>query len=90
MIRQAKGQNQSDGTIKVRCFHDSHADCRRTTMEPLSPSRIVRFDTECVLIPDAQPAGKLPFVLTKSYSLPLWRKDDDEEPRLVIKVPIPQ
>ncbi|KJA29495.1 hypothetical protein HYPSUDRAFT_523809 [Hypholoma sublateritium FD-334 SS-4] len=59
-------------------------------MEPLSPSRIVRFDTECVLIPDAQPTAKLPFVLTKSYSLPLWRKDVEDESRLVIKVPIPQ
>ncbi|KAF9482370.1 hypothetical protein BDN70DRAFT_991168 [Pholiota conissans] len=43
----------------------------------ISPARIVRFDSECVLIPDLLPtasSSKLPLVLTKSYSLPLWKK----------------
>jgi hypothetical protein len=77
-----------------------------TTMitPPLSPSlssdeRVVRFDNECVLIPE--PAKK-PKLVTKSYSLPLWRKkgphaspvsdaelDVNEDAHLVFKVPVP-
>lgn len=34
-------------------------------------SRVVRFDNECVLIPDR---SKRPKMLSKSYSLPLWKK----------------
>lgn len=44
--------------------------------EPIEAAmgRVVRFDNECVLIPDASQRPKLPLVLTKSYSLPLWKK----------------
>ncbi|KAF8168491.1 hypothetical protein B0H34DRAFT_793085 [Crassisporium funariophilum] len=42
--------------------------------QPGSCSRVVRFDDECVVIPEASPRSKLPVVLTKSYSLPLWKK----------------
>ncbi|KAF9466927.1 hypothetical protein BDZ94DRAFT_1233470 [Collybia nuda] len=34
-------------------------------------SRVVRFDDECVLIPDR---SKRPKMVSKSYSLPLWKK----------------
>jgi len=38
-------------------------------------SRVVRFDNECVLIPKSTlTRSKLPVVLTKSYSLPLWKR----------------
>ena len=40
-----------------------------------SGSRVVRFHNECVLIPKTSPTrSKLPVVLTKSYSLPLWKR----------------
>jgi hypothetical protein len=72
---------------------------------PLSPSlssdeRVVRFDNECVLIPE--PAKK-PKIITKSYTLPLWKKkgqnaspvpdaelDVNEDIHLVLKVPVPK
>ena len=44
-------------------------------------NRVVRFDNECVLIPKTT-HSKMPMVLTKSYSLPLWKKkpsDSDVE-----------
>lgn len=38
-------------------------------------SRVVRFDNECVLIPKTSlTRSKMPVVLTKSYSLPLWKR----------------
>ena len=43
--------------------------------EQASCSRVVRFDNECVLIPKTSLSrSKLPVVLTKSYSLPLWKR----------------
>ena len=43
--------------------------------EQVSYTRMVRFDNECVLIPKTSPTrSKMPVVLTKSYSLPLWKK----------------
>ncbi|TFK38735.1 hypothetical protein BDQ12DRAFT_665976 [Crucibulum laeve] len=39
----------------------------------LDGGRVVRFDSECVLIPDHS-RSKRPRVLTKSYSLPLWKR----------------
>lgn len=69
-------------------------------------NRVVRFDDECILIPDR---SKRPKVLSKSYTLPLWKKkqalsDSDtevaptpsgalaspEDTRIVLKVPIPR
>ncbi|KAJ3906792.1 hypothetical protein F5879DRAFT_920364 [Lentinula edodes] len=58
-------------------------------------SRVVRFDDECVLIPELQPI-KRPIIITKSYTLPLWRRktsDDElsEEPSSpVLRVPFPK
>ncbi|KAF8873085.1 hypothetical protein BD779DRAFT_1571188 [Infundibulicybe gibba] len=37
-------------------------------------SRVVRFDSECVLIPESQRPSRRPRMVTKSYSLPLWKK----------------
>ncbi|TCD65082.1 hypothetical protein EIP91_003284, partial [Steccherinum ochraceum] len=34
----------------------------------------VRFDSECVLIPEPSSPSRMPRLLKKSYSLPLWRK----------------
>lgn len=43
--------------------------------EQPSCSRVVRFDNECVLIPKTnRTRSKMPVVLTKSYSLPLWKR----------------
>ncbi|KAG6902002.1 hypothetical protein C0995_005802 [Termitomyces sp. Mi166 len=73
---------------------------------PSSPSdldRVVRFDSECVLIPEPSKRSKT----TKTYTLPLWKKrtndaDADtagsssrvpqspEETHVVFKVPIPR
>ncbi|KAF9070070.1 hypothetical protein BDP27DRAFT_642210 [Rhodocollybia butyracea] len=63
-----------------------------SSSEPYSP-RGVRFDDECVLIPELQRV-KRPIIITKTYSLPLWKRrasDDDqtEESSPVFKVPIP-
>ena len=38
-----------------------------------SGNRVVRFDRECVLIPES-PKSKKTMVVTRSYSLPLWKK----------------
>ena len=43
-----------------------------------SMGRVVRFDNECVLIPHATQRTKHPLVLTKSYSLPLWKKKGNQ------------
>lgn len=67
---------------------------------PLSPK--VRFDQDCVLIPDPLPASRLPRLVTKSYSLPLWKRkqrepslvsdteDDSSEDHVVFKVSVPR
>lgn len=41
-------------------------------------SRVVRFDNECVLIPDLQRI-KRPILITKSYSLPIWKRRSEEQ-----------
>ncbi|KAF9236377.1 hypothetical protein BU15DRAFT_50184 [Melanogaster broomeanus] len=34
----------------------------------------VRFDTQCELIPETAPPPRIPRVVTKSYTLPLWKR----------------
>ncbi|KAK7688011.1 hypothetical protein QCA50_008381 [Cerrena zonata] len=34
----------------------------------------VRFDDECVLIPDPPPQSRMPRLVKRSYSLPIWRR----------------
>ena len=36
--------------------------------------RAVRFEETCVLIPEATKPSRTPRLVTKSYSLPLWRR----------------
>ena len=65
--------------------------------------RVVRFDNECVLIPESPSLKtKRPMILTKSYSLPLWKKrasgsnvalsdtELDQDVQVVLKVPVPR
>ncbi|KIK67140.1 hypothetical protein GYMLUDRAFT_238473 [Collybiopsis luxurians FD-317 M1] len=68
-----------------------------TASDQSAASRVVRFDSECVLIPDFQRVKKRPIIITKSYSLPLWKRtkqpsdsDTPDEPSSpVLKVPFP-
>ncbi|KAF8174131.1 hypothetical protein K438DRAFT_1980414 [Mycena galopus ATCC 62051] len=54
----------------------------------------VRFDAECVLIPELGSFNpKRPRMVTKSYSLPLWKKntrDEEDEQHVVLKVALPR
>ncbi|KAJ7806699.1 hypothetical protein B0H14DRAFT_2875207, partial [Mycena olivaceomarginata] len=61
-----------------------------TTPTTAKPAR-VRFDAECVLIPDlgGGAGSKRPRMVTKSYSLPLWKKSSKEED-VVLKVALPR
>nr|VWP01823.1 Acid phosphatase [Ganoderma boninense] len=65
---------------------------------PRSPK--VRFDHDCVVIPDPAPASRLPRLVTKSYALPLWKRkrdpsqlsesdDDPSDDHVVFKVSVP-
>ncbi|KAH7919217.1 hypothetical protein BV22DRAFT_1041136 [Leucogyrophana mollusca] len=38
------------------------------------PERIVRFDAQCVLIPESSPRQHKPRMVTRSFSLPLWKR----------------
>ncbi|KAF7785210.1 hypothetical protein Agabi119p4_1375 [Agaricus bisporus var. burnettii] len=45
------------------------------------PNRAVRFDDQCVLIPEpSPPRSRRPKVVTKSYSLPLWKRRTSPTP----------
>ncbi|KAI0038283.1 hypothetical protein FA95DRAFT_1269792, partial [Auriscalpium vulgare] len=46
-----------------------------------SQDRIVRFDDACVLIPAPAPRSRLPKLLTKSYSLPIFKRRPSPGPR---------
>ncbi|KAJ6505571.1 hypothetical protein C8R45DRAFT_973142 [Mycena sanguinolenta] len=55
----------------------------------------VRFDAECILIPELgySYGTKRPRMVTKSYSLPLWKRggrDGKEEEEVVSKVALPR
>lgn len=99
-----------DGTCTITTTRASE---RTMITPPQSPSlgstdgdeRVVRFDNECVLIPESVLCSKRPKVFTKTYSLPLWKRkpapapDTDvsyaesgtnEENQVVFKVPVPR
>ncbi|KAF8425046.1 hypothetical protein L210DRAFT_3765374 [Boletus edulis BED1] len=76
------------------------------TAEPLDDhGSAVRFETQCVVIPDPAYGSRRPRVVTKSYALPLWKKRassaypsataapsggvSSEENHLVLRVPLP-
>lgn len=60
-----------------------------------SGGRVVRFDKECVLIPEIR-KQKRPMVVTRSYSLPLWKRrglsesDIEDTTRLSERTPSPE
>ncbi|KAI9455880.1 hypothetical protein HD554DRAFT_2178303 [Boletus coccyginus] len=46
-----------------------------STIEPLDEhGSAVRFETQCIVIPDPGHGSRRPRVVTKSYSLPLWKR----------------
>ncbi|KAI0735749.1 hypothetical protein C8Q76DRAFT_612087 [Earliella scabrosa] len=68
--------------------------------DDVPPTPKVRFDQECVLIPDPLPMSRMPRLVTKSYSLPLWKRkrspsvvseseDEPLEDHVVFKVSVP-
>ncbi|KAJ7474105.1 hypothetical protein FB451DRAFT_284429 [Mycena latifolia] len=83
----------SSVTIPMSSSNTSHTTLATpTTPTTSAPTTRVRFDAECVLIPDV-PFAKRPRMLTKSYSLPLWRKaprTHEEDERAVLKVALPR
>ncbi|KZT68853.1 hypothetical protein DAEQUDRAFT_766046 [Daedalea quercina L-15889] len=51
---------------------------------PVCVGQRVRFEADCVLIPDPSPVSRLPRLVTKSYAVPLWRKrNQGQEPSSV-------
>jgi len=48
---------------------------------PVCVGQRVRFEADCVLIPDPSPVSRMPRLVTKSYAVPLWRKrNQSQEP----------
>ncbi|KAK0197804.1 hypothetical protein F5146DRAFT_972270 [Armillaria mellea] len=52
------------------------ASCSTNLLAAPTPERAVRFDNECILIPECHGRSKRPIVsmVTKSYALPLWKR----------------
>ncbi|KAI6137089.1 hypothetical protein F5141DRAFT_1059995 [Pisolithus sp. B1] len=54
---------------------------------PLDERSSVRFDTQCVVIPEPSPRSRRPRLVTKTYSVPLWKRrgstSNSSEPDLV-------
>ncbi|KAK0475218.1 hypothetical protein IW261DRAFT_1496330 [Armillaria novae-zelandiae] len=52
------------------------ASCSTNLLAAPIPERVVRFDNECILIPECHGRSKRPIVsmVTKSYALPLWKR----------------
>ncbi|KAI0367470.1 hypothetical protein BV20DRAFT_1000390 [Pilatotrama ljubarskyi] len=80
---------------------ESIATAPHSSLDP-PPTPKVRFDQDCILIPDPLPTPRLPRLVTKSYSLPLWKRkqreqsvlsdsDDDPSPddHVVFKLSVP-
>ncbi|KIJ14773.1 hypothetical protein PAXINDRAFT_12340 [Paxillus involutus ATCC 200175] len=76
------------------------------TIDPLDErASCVRFNTQCVVIPERAHRSRMPRVVTKSYSLPLWKRRASsssfsgsteperglpfEENHVVLRVPLP-
>ncbi|KAF8553545.1 hypothetical protein OG21DRAFT_1219920 [Imleria badia] len=75
------------------------------TVEPLDDhASAVRFEPQCVVIPDHAHRSRRPRVVTKSYALPLWKRrtsparpsatsappeDEENQSHLVLRVPLP-
>ncbi|KAK0245054.1 hypothetical protein EDD85DRAFT_895367 [Armillaria nabsnona] len=52
------------------------ASCSTNRLAAPIPGRVVRFDNECILIPECHGRSKRPIVsmVTRSYALPLWKR----------------
>ncbi|KAG7440224.1 uncharacterized protein BT62DRAFT_1080973 [Guyanagaster necrorhizus] len=48
------------------------ASCSSNLLAAPIPGRVVRFDNECILIPECR--SKRPIVSMKSYAIPLWKR----------------
>ena len=77
----------------------THVSTQDSDTVHLSPK--VRFEHECVVIPDPAPVSRLPRLVTKSYSLPLWKRkrepsivseseDEPSDDHVVFKVSVPR
>lgn len=74
-----------------------------TAVEPIDErgGSAVRFETQCVVIPDPAHRSRRPRVVTKSYALPLWKRrsspssasappeDASFEDKLILRLPLP-
>ncbi|KAI0960959.1 hypothetical protein AcV7_000193 [Taiwanofungus camphoratus] len=74
-----------------------------TAESPIAVGQRVRFSLECVLIPDPVPQPRMPRLVKKSYTLPLWKKrgqdpsaisdseqDSKDDDHIVFKVSVPR
>ncbi|KAJ7088401.1 hypothetical protein B0H15DRAFT_289918 [Mycena belliarum] len=92
--RATASASTSTSTSTFTATKSSTAASAGDTATPATPTHTtrVRFDAECILIPDT-PHAKRPRLLTKSYSLPLWRKGrahrEEDEAHVVLKVALP-
>ncbi|KAH9836649.1 uncharacterized protein C8Q71DRAFT_52815 [Rhodofomes roseus] len=51
---------------------------------PVCVGQRVRFEADCILIPDPSPVSRMPRLVTKSYAVPLWRKrNQSQEPSAI-------
>ena len=60
-------------------FDDDDIECRQ----------VVQFDDTCVLIPDPVVQSRMPRLVKKSYSLPLWRRRSSSNPPLDVAEVLP-
>ncbi|EJF55941.1 hypothetical protein DICSQDRAFT_184092 [Dichomitus squalens LYAD-421 SS1] len=85
----------SPSFVSLSSTHPSTVDSDSTLLTPK-----VRFEHECVVIPDSAPVSRLPRLVTKSYSLPLWKRkrepsivseseDEPSEDHVLFKVSVP-
>ncbi|OSD05751.1 hypothetical protein PYCCODRAFT_1405602 [Trametes coccinea BRFM310] len=68
---------RSPSFISIACTANS-SSVTDSDDTPITPK--VRFDQDCVLIPDPVPSSRLPRLVTKSYSLPLWKRKHRDPP----------
>lgn len=62
----------------------------------------VRFDAQCIVIPELPPRSRRTRLVTKTYSVPLWKRrgslsgpqpaspDPDEDDHVILKLPLPR
>ncbi|KAK0199675.1 hypothetical protein DFS33DRAFT_1387984 [Desarmillaria ectypa] len=50
------------------------APCPTKLLAAPIPERVVRFDNECILIPECRSKGPIVSMVTRSYAIPLWKR----------------